>query len=677
MTMKKTIWAGAIAGMFLVLGLCARGELGAANAAATRVWVASPDGRNEISLWLKPLSYSVSRDGVEIVSRSKIGLEVDGRKLNKRDAKKAPVVTRKSEKGFEASPVYKKAKLDLTGEFAKADFGDWGVELAARNDGVAYRFYTSMPGEIVVDGEKANVKLPADATCWYNETPNFGNEGKIPQKGVFGTLRNANKQFFYLPFVATARGKTVAIMESDVHDYPILNFEMDDGELESEFSEFPARTYRAGGWDTKKPIDRPGRWVVVAEHEDYLVKTAGARTFPWRVFALADEPSKLADADIVTALARPAAKGADFSWVRPGKVAWDWWNDFDHKGVANGCTTAVYKRFIDFAAKTGVEYVIMDEGWSENLNIWKFNPKVDVPEVIRYGNEKGVGIILWMAWGQIDGEEEKVASHFAKLGAKGFKVDFMDRGDALVERFLWKFAEACAKNRMVVDYHGVHRPTGMSRAYPNVLNYEGIHGLEHMKWYKAGQYDMMANDVRACYLRMTAGPMDYTPGAMDNYVIGQYKGNNNNPGSEGTRCHQMAMMVVYEAPLQMLSDSPTKYERNMECFSFMSKVPTTWADTVGLGGTPDTFFAVAREAHDGAWYAAALGNASEHDVTIDTKFLGAGEWKAEVFRDAADSDTAPTHYVHETKTVKAGDKLAFPLAKGGGFAVKFSRMFVK
>ena len=663
MKMTKLFALGA-----MVLGM---GVLQGAEAPAAKV--ASPDGRNEISLWLKPLSYSVSRDGVEIVSRSKIGLKVDGHKLNKRDAKKSPAVTRRSEKGFEASPVYKKAKLDLTGEFAKADFGDWGVELAARNDGVAYRFYTAMPGEIVVDGEKAKVTLPADATCWYNETPNFGNEETIPRKGVFGTLRNARKQFFYLPFVATTRGKTVAIMESDVHDYPILNFEEDDGELESKFAEFPSRTHRAGGWNPWQPIDRDGRWVVVDETEDYLVKTAGARTFPWRVFALVDEPSKLAEADIVNALARPAAKGADFSWVKPGKVAWEWWNDFDNLGFEKGCTTAVYKRFVDFAAKTGVEYVIMDEGWSEDLNIWKFNPRVDVPEIIRYANAKGVGIVLWMAWGQINGHEEKVAEHFSKLGAKGFKVDFMDRGDALVERFLWKFADACAKNRMVIDYHGAHRPTGMSRAYPNVLNYEGIHGLECMRWFKPGGYDMMANDVRACYLRMSAGPMDYTPGAMDNHPLGQLKHPPFNPGSEGTRCHQMAMMVAYEAPLQMLSDSPTKYEKNMECFSFMAKVPTVWADTLGLGGCPDSLFAVARRAHDGAWYAAAIGSASAQDFALDTKFLDAGEWKAEVFRDAADSATAPTHYVHETKTVKAGDKMTIRLAPGGGFAVKFTK----
>ena len=277
-----------------------------------------------------------------------------------------------------------------------------------------------------------------------------------------------------------------------------------------------------------------------------------------------------------------------------------------------------------------------------------------------------------MAWGQIVGDEDRVASHFAKLGAKGFKVDFMDRGDAVAERFLWDFAEACYRNKMLIDYHGAHRPTGMSRAYPNVLNYEGIHGLEQMKWNK-GAYDMMANDVRASYLRMSAGPMDYTPGAMDNYVIGQYKGNNNNPGSVGTRCHQMAMMAAYESPLQMLSDSPTKYEKNMESFSFMAKVPTVWADTVGLGGCPDSYFAVARKSHDGAWYAAAIGNASEHDVVIDASFLGKGAWKAEIFRDAADSNAKPASYVHEKKTVKAGDKLTFHLAKGGGFIVKFVR----
>ena len=356
--------------------------------------------------------------------------------------------------------------------------------------------------------------------------------------------------------------------------------------------------------------------------------------------------------------------------MKPGKVAWDWWSAFDNKGTEQGCTTETYERFVDFAAKTGVEYVIMDEGWSSKLDIWKFSPVVDVPRIIEYANAKGVGIILWMAWAQIYGEEERVAAHFSKLGAKGFKVDFMDRADAEVASFLEKFAAACARHRMVVDYHGVYRPVGLHRMYPNILNYEGVHGLECMKFYR--KEDMMANDVAAFFLRMTAGPMDYTPGAMDNYRIGEYRGDNVNPGSMGTRCRQMAMMALYEAPLQMLCDAPTKYERNMECFSFMAKTPVVWDAVVGLGGSPETFAAVARKAKDGAWYAAAISNKEARDFAFKADFLSAGEWKAEIFRDAEDS-AEPTKYVHETKAVKSGEELAFHMAPGGGFIVRFSK----
>jgi alpha-glucosidase len=318
-----------------------------------------------------------------------------------------------------------------------------------------------------------------------------------------------------------------------------------------------------------------------------------------------------------------------------------------------------------------LEYVIFDEGWSESLNIWKYGPVVDVPYLIDYANKKGVGIILWMAWAQVYGDEDRVAEHFAKLGAKGFKVDFMDRGDAEVACFLEKFAAACARHRMIVDYHGVYRPVGLSRMYPNVLNYEGVHGLEYMKLSR--DEDMMANDVAAFFLRMTAGQMDYTPGAMDNYKIGDYRGDGTNPGSVGTRCHQMALMALYEAPLQMLSDSPTKYEKNMECFAFMAKTPVVWDDTIGLGGCPESFAAAARKAKDGSWYVAGITNKEARDFAFKTCFLGSGAWKAEIFRDAEDANESPAKYVHETKTVKAGEVVKFHMAPGGGFIVHFTK----
>ena len=638
----------------------------------------SPDGRNRIKLFTNPLSHEVTRDGVTMVKRSAIAMQLEGETLS--GSGRVAKVSCGSYAGEEVSPVYKKSKISLKGNWVFADYGDWGVRLIARDDGVAYRFETKKDGKIKVLGETAALVLPdPDAKCWVNFTNRFGCEETVPQSLAAKDVKTDGnkKKMVYLPFVCNVSGKTLAVTESDVCDYPIWNFTRRAGEeaaFDALFSPWPkkvAHVSNVKGWDKKEEIEKGGRWVRVKESADYLVECEGTRVFPWRTFILGDEPSRLCQADIVQALARPAAKDYDFSWVKPGKVAWDWWSAFDNKGDPKGCTTETYIRFIDFAAKTGVEYIIFDEGWSEKLNVWKYSPVVDVPYLVDYANKKGVGIILWMAWAQAAGDEKRVVEHFARLGVKGFKVDFMDRGDAGCERFLWTFAEECRKAKMIVDYHGAHRPTGMSRAYPNVVNYEGVHGLEQTKWFK-NNYDFMANDVRQFFLRMTAGPMDYTPGAMDNYPIGKYKGTTSNPGSVGTRCRQMAMMAMYEAPLQMLCDAPTKYEKNMECFSFMAATPVVWADTVGLGGCPDSFAAVARKSHDGAWYAAAITDANAREITVDTaKFLGAGEWKAEIFRDAPDCDVEPVKYLHETKTVKAGEKLVFKTAPGGGFVVRF------
>ncbi len=654
-----------------------------------RARAVSPDGRNEIRLSVDggSLVYEVLRDGVEVVAKTEIGMRVDGRELLGGGDAIRMKVTNGSLGGREAAPVYKKDGISLAAGTAFADFGDWGVALAARDDGVAYRFELKRPGTVRVDCERAGLGVPADATCWANFTGGFGQEESVPRRLAARDVRTGEgggakdwrgDAMIYLPFLYTTGGKTVAVTESDVRDYPVWNLartETDAGGgavgLESLFARWPKRTRRVGGWG-ETTVERGGRWVRVAETEGYLVETAGTRTFPWRTFVLADEPAKLCEADIVRALAAPADPKADFSWVRPGKVAWEWWNCFDNGA---GCNTKTYERFIDFAARTGVEYVILDEGWSESLNIWKFNPDVDVPHLVDYANGKGVGIILWMAWAQVYGEEERVAGHFAKLGAKGFKVDFMDRGDAEVAGFLEKFAAACARERMLVDYHGVYRPTGMQRMYPNIVNYEGIHGLEQMKWYD-GKYDMLASDVRAFYLRLTAGPMDYTPGAMLNHPVGGgYTGAKAGvrPGALGTRCRQMAMMALYEAPLQMLCDSPTNYEKNMECFSFMAATPVVWGDTVALGGTPDTVAACARRAKDGAWYASGIASAAAQDFTVDTSFLGGGEWKAESFTDAADADREPTKYVHETRAVRAGEKIPVRMAPGGGFIMRFTK----
>ena len=670
---KKNILVMAVTALvtFIVAGCC---DHCCAKKASVAV-AGSPDGRNIIKLSLKPLAYEVFRDGVAVVAKTPIGMKIDGKCLSQ-DAELNGISVKKRS-GKISTSVYKKAQVDLSANETFADFGDWGVRLVARNDGVAYRFEISKGAEVTVNCEKAALTIPdAEAAVWANKSKHFGCEETVAQKYKAGDVKTSD-DVIYMPFAYKVGGKVVAVTESNVLDYPIWNLTRTNTTLccgkevrfDSLFAGAPKGVKRIGGWG-EETLEKGGRWVRVTKYDDYLVKTSGSRTFPWRTFILVDDASKLCEADIVYALADGAAADSDFSWVKPGKVAWDWWNAFDNQGN-NGCNTKTYLRFVDFAAKTGVEYVILDEGWSEKLNIWKFHPNVDVPAIIDYANKKGVGIILWMAWAQVYGEEDKVVEHFSKLGAKGFKVDFMDRGDGEVTRFLEKFASSCAKHKMLVDYHGAYRPTGMQRKYPNILNYEGVHGLEQMKWFHNG-YDFMDNDIKVYYLRMTAGPMDYTPGAMDNYVIGKYKGHTVNPGSVGTRCRQMAMMAMYEAPLQMLCDSPTKYEKNMESFKFMAETPVVWDDTVGLGGDIDTYAAVARRKGD-VWYAAAMTDSNEREIVIDTAFLGSGEWKAEIFRDAPECNAEPSKYVHETKSVKANEKMTFKAAKGGGFVVRFTK----
>ena len=668
--MKTSDFAASVAALAIAGCMCSHAFNPDVNSAV------SPDGKNEIRLYSNPLAYEVVRDGVVVVAKTEIGLKVDGKCVKEGGAKPVDVTAKKTS-GSADFPVYKKGKVCLAAGETFVDFGDWGVRLAARNDGVAYRFETKKPG--IVDCEKADLTVPKGARCWFNRTGrgSLGCEETVPEFADASALKTDDKKAIYLPFVYSAEGKTVAVVDADVHDYPIWNFgdvEQTEGgaKLKSLFAKYPKTTERVGGWGKETGLKKGGRWVRVKDTEDFIAKADAPRAFPWRAFALADSPSKLCEADIFYALATSAAKGADFSWVKPGKVAWDWWNAFDNKGDPQGCTTETYVRFIDFAAKTGVEYVIFDEGWSAKLNIWEYSPKVDVPYLIDYANKKGVGIILWMAWAQVYGEEEKVAEHFSKLGAKGFKVDFMDRADAEVANFLEKFAAACAKHKMLVDYHGAYRPVGLQRTYPNVLNFEGIHGLEQMKWGNK-EKDMCYNDVACFFLRMTAGPMDYTPAAMDNYKIGDYRGNGTNPGSVGTRCHQMALMALYEAPLQMLCDSPTKYEKNKECFAFMSRTPVVWDATVGLGGCPESFAAAARRAKDGSWYAAAISNKDARDFELDTSFLGKGEWKVEIFRDAGDAPADTQKFVHETKSVRAGDKMSIHMAPGGGFVARIAK----
>ena len=380
----------------------------------------------------------------------------------------------------------------------------------------------------------------------------------------------------------------------------------------------------------------------------------------------------------------PECRIADTSWIKPGKVAWDWWNTCNLTGVdfKAGMNTPTYKKYIDFAAENLLEYIIIDEGWSGKESLMEdISPEINLEELVAYGNQKGIGIILWASWrnltggGDISPAVEQVISHYAQMGIKGFKIDFFDRDDQLAISSTEQLAACAAKHHMLLDLHGL-KPFGIQRAYPNILNFEGVKGLENSKWEPivngAPLHDFPRYDVTAPYLRQLAGPMDYTPGAMVNATRSLFRSVNDHPMSQGTRVHQMAMYTVFEAPLQMLADSPSKYMKEQECTDFIAKVPTTFDETIALDGKIAEYITIARRKGN-TWFVGSMTNWTPRSCTIDLSFLSEGNYEAEIFADGINADREATDYKKEVRIVTAKDKLNVQLAPGGGWTARITK----
>ena len=624
----------------------------------------SPDGKNEIRLetGAKGMKYSVLRNGKTLVESSEISLSInDLGTLNGKSAK--PSASAKKIGGALATPVYKKSQIDLAGNETKVDFGDWAFTMHARNDGVAWRYETSFPGDVEVFAENTNVKFPEGTELCYNLQRDFSTSFEsLHRTGPVESVKPGHPQIVITPFTATVPGAgVVTVTESNLLDYPGLGFYRNKSEKDI------LRSWQAG---VPSETERKGRWIRVKKRFPVLAKTKGKRVYPWRVFVLGDSVNDLVSADIVYALAEPSRLG-DASWA-------DWWHGFkitDIPGLKTGCNYETYKAYIDYAAAAGVRYIIMDEGWSEHLNLDKPREAVNVEGVIKYGKEKGVDVILWAAWSMLSTHEdrERIFSRYSKAGAAGFKIDFMDRDDQILERFLEETAADAAKHKLVVMYHGIHKPTGLQRTYPNILNYEGVYGLEQGR-NGGGNMKIPPNDVNIVYTRQVAGFLDYTPGAMSNRGLNAppFQRGKDPASSAGTRCHQLALFAIFEAPVQMLCDSPTQYRKNAECFKYISTVPTVWDETVGVAGGINKFAAVARRKGQ-EWWLGAITGWDGLETSLPTSFLGKGEWKVEAFEDAPDAGDSAEHYVRREFTLKAGEPLKVKLAPGGGFAAKFTK----
>lgn len=663
--------------------------VGALTVGAEEFRATSPDGLNEIRLNTEPeLTYSVYRKGQVRVAPTALSMTIQGQGVLGGKGLQAKGSTKLERNEVVPSPFYKKASFLDNGKETLVDFGNWQVRLQARNDGVAYRFETAFGGEVVVETEQAGVKFPSPDTCLY-----WGNhwgewQGDVLQNSWEDIYKkNTVKQLpaeglVYLPLlVHYPDGGVMEVMEADLLDYPGWNMKRPaafDDQLVANMARYPVCVTNQEGAVLSS---KPARHVRVTKRAPFLAKTKGTRTYPWRAFILADREIDLVNNDLIVALATPS-QIKDTSWIKPGKVAWDWWNDCNIYGAPanfravdfkSGFNTKTYEYFIDFAAKKGVEYVIFDEGWSEKLNIWKYHPDVDVPHLVKYANDRGVGIILWCAWSQVCFGDDMVRAFekFSKMGVKGFKIDFFDRDDQGVEQVIERLAKTASEYKQILLLHGMHKPTGLSRTWPNVLNYEGVFGLEQAKWTSEKEVDFPQNDLRVFYTRMVAGPMDYTPGAMLNYAKGKFKVDMNKPGSQGTRVHQMALMSLFEAPVQMLCDSPTQYLLNTECFDFMAEVPTVWDETVPLLGKLDHYAVLARRKGD-VWYLSAIASWDGAELEVATDFLGKGKWNATIFADGPNATREGSDYVKRSATVTAGEKVKLSIAPGGGWTARLT-----
>ena len=621
----------------------------------------SPDGKVEVIVDVdQTISYNVLMDGKNIVSSSQLGMKINGNNLPgiKTGIRKVKRTTI-NEKINLVVPRKYKSITDHCNEMSITFRGDYQLVFRAYNEGVAYRWKTSMKGEVCVDSEEVNFNFADDYKIWFPEEESIYTH----QEREYNYIKLSEitpKRFCSTgTLIDLLDGRKVYISEADLRDYPGMFLEgSNDNEygLHGKFSRFPL--------EEKQTSDRD---VEVTKYADYLAKTNGTRAFPWRVMLLTRNDADLVQSELIYKLSSPLALD-DVSWIKPGKVAWDWWNACNVYDVdfESGVNTETYKYFIDFAADNKLEYIILDEGWYHLDDVLKIKKEIDLQEIIAHGKKKNVEIILWVTWKALDDKLEEALAKFEKWGVAGIKVDFMQRDDQWMVNYYYRVAHEGAKRHLLVDFHGSYKPTGLRRAYPNVITREGLKGMEQSKWCDLVNPE---HDLILPFTRMVAGPMDYTPGAMKNANKNNFRPVFTEPMSSGTRCHQLGMYVVFESPLQMLSDNPTNYIKEPECMEFLSVVPSVWDDTKVLKAKVGDYIAIARKSGD-EWYIGAMTDWDARELSIELSFLGEGKYKMISYKDGVNADRFARDYKKEIIEVTSSSELKVEMAPGGGWVAR-------
>lgn len=630
--------------------------------------VTSPDGRLTAILKTdKQLTLSLRYNGAVIMSPSPIGMTLsDGTKIGNGGRMSATRPRRMSERV--KAPLYRQEvfNMDWNQMYMRLSNG-FGLIVRVYNEGVAYQFGSNRPDSLTIASETAEFNFGGESKAWLACTTGEQDPYATAFQNTYThtKLDSAKSKPAFLPATVDCYTAKVTILESDIVSYPNMWLTPEGGKLKATFANYPR----------KMAYHPQRRMSYVESRENYIAKTEGVRMFPWRILAVSGKDTEMPTNNLVYALSRPNKIG-DTKWIRPGKSAWEWWNDWNLRGVdfPAGLNYETYKYYIDFAAAQGLEYIVFEEGWYDSNAGTVLEPieSLRFTELLDYAKEKGVGVMLWSVFNVMDEKLDTICAHYSAMGVKGFKVDFLDRDDQTAVEMVERLAACAAKHHLVLDLHGIYKPVGLDRTYPNILNYEGVFGMEECRWTSA-ENDMTLYDVTFPYIRMMAGPVDFTPGAMRNGTKYDWRANYSKPVSMGTRCHQAACYVVHDSRLTMLADSPTNYEQDTIYTRFIATLPTVYDRMLIPQGELGEYIVAARR-HGENWYVAGQTNWDGREVSLTFNFLKKGvKYEAQILRDGINANRDAEDYIIETAEIDRESTLRVKMAGGGGFVVKLTK----
>lgn len=604
------------------------------------------------------LFYSVTFKGKNLFDLSALGLDIAGSDTLGSDMNIMSAETLSKNENYDLvvgkTSKVREAYNEMTLNLQESASPNRKLTIVARayNDAVAFRYVVpDQQGQqdFKLKNENTEFHFSKDATTYAQVLPHYRSMYeseylKLPVSAFSNQGGVKSSVLLGLPLLAEVPGAGwVAIAEADLRGYSSMYL-----------------TNPSGGWSGHTLLSRLS---PLLDSSGLAVTSVYPVHTPWRIIMVADNPGKIIESNAVMNLT-PQSAIENTSWIKPGKASWDWWSGSIDKNGKSAYTTENMKYYVDFAAKSGFEYMLLDAGWSGN-DITKMNGKVDIPELVKYAGSKHVKVWIWLYAPFVMKQMEEAFPLYEKWGVAGVKIDFVERDDQQGIEFYYKVSEQAAAHHLMIDFHGCTKPFGLERTYPNVMNYEAVLGMEQSK---GGTRDNPGNHAMLPFTRMLTGPLDYTPGGFDNVTKDSFISRGDKPMVMGTRTHHLALYVVYQAPFEMVSDYPAAYEGQPE-FQFIKQVPASWDQIKVLNGIPGEFVTIARRKENN-WYIGSITDWQPRTLQLPLFFLDNGKYMAEIYADAPDADRHPKHTVISKQQVDKKTVLKANLVSGGGYSVR-------